>query len=46
MWTDAALLVGLGFAAGYGIRAWISTSSIFNELYFCIPTDDGATRSA
>jgi hypothetical protein len=25
MLMDAAILVGLGFAAGYGLRAWIST---------------------
>lgn len=24
MFTDAAILLGLGFAAGYGLRAWIS----------------------
>jgi hypothetical protein len=26
MVMDAAILIGLGFAAGYGVRAWISTS--------------------
>ena len=25
MLTDVAILLGLGFAAGYGLRAWIST---------------------
>lgn len=25
MMTDVAILLGLGFAAGYGLRAWIST---------------------
>lgn len=25
MLMDAAILIGLGFAAGYGLRSWIST---------------------
>lgn len=25
MLTDVAILLGLGFAAGYGVRAWISS---------------------
>jgi len=25
MLTDVAILLGLGFAAGYGLRAWISS---------------------